>query len=235
VEPEPLLFDPFPAPRHDGTPTVAVLAGLGSGGFGKVVLVRSALRTEASTGDEEPQLFAMKVVSRVRQRRPKDQQRMANELAVMRDIEPSRFLERCHAAFESATEVFFVCDYIGGGDLFHHMVRRIKKGMGGFKESECKVMPAEVTCGLKHLHEHGFVHRDLKVENIMLDASGHLKIIDFGLALPITGPCEQAMTPTGSLSYMPQSSLATTATETAGARREAGTLTGGRWACWRMN
>jgi serine/threonine protein kinase len=195
---------------------VAVLAGLGSGGYGKVVLVTPAERTAA----EDNELYAMKVVSKVKQKRPKDRQRVENEFAVMCGTKPSRFLQHCHAAFESATDVFFVCDYMAGGDLFHHMVRRIEKGFGGFEESECRVLLAEVTCGLKHLHEQGFVHRDLKVENIMLDASGHIKIIDFGLALPITGSCEQAMTPTGSLSYMPPELISS------------GQKTGGRHTDW---
>jgi len=60
---------------------------------------------------------------------------------------------------------------------------------------------AEVTLGLEHLHARGFIHRDLKVENIMLDAVGHVKIIDFGLACQIIGDT-QPVSPTGSLSYM---------------------------------
>jgi serine/threonine protein kinase len=50
-----------------------------------------------------------------------------------------------------------------GGDLFYHMSARMEQGKWGFEESECKVLLAEVTLGLEHLHDHGFIHRDLKV------------------------------------------------------------------------
>jgi len=154
----------------------------------------------------------------VKQMRPKDKRRMQNELAVLRTA-PSRFIEHCHAAFESATDVFFVCDYIAGGDLFNHMVRHLKADKQAFTEPECRVLLAEMTLGLQHLHARGFIHRDLKLENIMIDGSGHAKIIDFGLACLITGDVEQNLSPTGSLSYMPPEMLK-------------GARTGGRHTDW---
>mmetsp|Transcript_26638 Transcript_26638/g.54543 ORF Transcript_26638/g.54543 Transcript_26638/m.54543 type:complete len:578 (+) Transcript_26638:31-1764(+) len=189
-------LDPFPAPFRHGKPTVEVVSGLGIGAFATVVLVKPL--GQSATKDN---VFAMKVVSKAKQPRKKDHTRMENELAVMYYTAPSRFLERCHAVFESATDVFFVCDYLPGGDLFSHMARRIKEGKKGFTEAQCIILLAEVTLGLEHLHERGFIHRDLKLENIMLDAVGHVKIIDFGLAAELTGT-EQVLSSTGSLCYM---------------------------------
>jgi len=214
--------DPFPAPWNDGTPSVEVLAGLGQGGFANVMLVSKPQHLGSHSVSTDQELFAMKVVSKVDKPRPKDQRRMANELAVMRDTLPSRFLERCHAAFESATDVFFVCDYLAGGDFFHHMVQRIKDGKGAFTELEYRTILAEVTLGLQHLHARGFIHRDLKVENLMLDASGHIKIIDFGLAVAIAeGEESQPLSPTGSVCYMAPEMI-----------KKVGLRTGGRHTDW---
>jgi len=187
-----------PQPSSDGTPHLEVVAGLGQGGYATVVLVKPAGRRATSAND----LFAMKVIDKSKHKRPKDKARVATELVVMRDIPPSRFLARCHSAFETAGNIFFVCDYIAGGDLYFHVNRCMKEGRLGFEEHECKVLLAEVTLGLVHLHAHGYIHRDLKIENVMLDASGHVKLIDFGLAVDINGASAQSMSPTGSLVSM---------------------------------
>ena len=51
-----------------------------------------------------------------------------------------------------------------------------------FKEDMAKFYAAQLVIAVGHLHERGFMHRDLKLENIMMDESGYIKIIDFGLA-----------------------------------------------------
>jgi serine/threonine protein kinase len=56
---------------------------------------------------------------------------------------------------------------------------------GGFPEVQARILLAEISLGLVHLHRFGFLHLDLKVENIMLDHAGHVKLIDFGLAVEL--------------------------------------------------
>jgi hypothetical protein len=123
------------SPRaNGGAPQVEVVDGLGQGGYATVVKVRSSLQalgggvSEGASGGvgtcsgtsnsaAPVSFFAMKVVSKHKHRRAKAQKRLATELKVMRDTKPSRFLERCHAAFESSSDIFFVCDYIEGKGL----------------------------------------------------------------------------------------------------------------------
>ena len=62
-------------------------------------------------------------------------------------------------------------------------------------------MLSETVLGLEHMHAHGLIHRDIKVENIMLDGAGHVKLIDFGLSCELRG-YEEPVSPTGSLIYM---------------------------------
>ena len=56
-------------------------------------------------------------------------------------------------------------DLCSGGDLFFHLVQRIKATDAGFEESEAKTLLAEIVLGLEHMHQHGFIHRDIKIEN----------------------------------------------------------------------
>jgi len=97
--------------------------------------------------------------------------------------------------------VLVVMDLQRGGDLFFHLMNRIDSTGVGFTEDETRVILAELYLALEHVHKQGFIHRDIKVENVMLDADGHVKLIDFGLA------CEVAqdvipLSPTGSIIYM---------------------------------
>ena len=80
-------------------------------------------------------------------------------------------------------------------------MQRVKATSKGFAESQAQVLLAEVVLGLEHLHKHDFIHRDIKVENVMLDAAGHAKLIDFGLARDVP-TLDEPLSPTGSLIYM---------------------------------
>ena len=67
--------------------------------------------------------------------------------------------------------------FIGGGELSKILKEQIK-----FKEHEVKFYITQLVLGVKYLHESNIMHRDLKLENLLLDQDGYLKIVDFGLA-----------------------------------------------------
>jgi len=67
-------------------------------------------------------VLSLKVTLKTRVPRSRDRRRLRNELKVMTDLPASPFLQRCHAAFETATRLFFVVDFNAGGDLFNHLV-----------------------------------------------------------------------------------------------------------------
>ena len=140
---------------------------LGKGSFGKVFLV-----ARKDTGV----LYAMKVISK---NRLSDQKRKAHTIAE-RDILStikSEFVVRLHYAFQTASKLFMVLDFMQGGELYFHM-----RQAGKFPVHVARFYAAEVLLALQDLHENGVIYRDLKPENILIDNSGHIKLADFNLA-----------------------------------------------------
>lgn len=68
-------------------------------------------------------------------------------------------------------------ELVSGGDLLNRVSQK-----GKLSVSDTRFYTAEIACGLFFLHGCDVVHRDLKLENVMLDSQGHVKITDFGLA-----------------------------------------------------
>ena len=176
--------------------SLVVRGGLGQGGYAAVV---KAMNTE--TGD----MLALKKVSKCAGKKSKARDRIALELKLMTELPECPFLMRCHSAFETSTNVYFALDLVTGGDLFFHLAQAQMANPSkvcGLPEDQCRVILSEVVVALQHMHTYGFIHRDVKVENIMLDAQGHVKLVDYGLACELKGDEDQPLSPMGSLIYM---------------------------------
>ncbi|KAK2178245.1 hypothetical protein NP493_551g01022 [Ridgeia piscesae] len=85
-------------------------------------------------------------------------------------------LTHLHATFQSPSHLFYVMEFLNGGDLMQHL-----DASGKFDEERSRFYAAEMLCGLQYLHGRGVIYRDLKLENVLLDRKGHAKIADFGL------------------------------------------------------
>lgn len=87
------------------------------------------------------------------------------------------FIVQLHYSFESDSKLYFVLDYLPGGELFYHLRKEQR-----FSEEKAKFYAAEILVALRCLHDNNIIYRDLKPENVLLDADGHIKLTDFGLS-----------------------------------------------------
>lgn len=72
-------------------------------------------------------------------------------------------------------------DYVSGGELFTHLFQRDR-----FTEDQVRIFIAEIVLAIEQLHKLGIIYRDIKLENILLDANGHIVVTDFGLSKELT-------------------------------------------------
>lgn len=87
------------------------------------------------------------------------------------------FIVKMHRAFQSDSKLYFVLDFLNGGELHFHM-----KKEGRFTENKTRFYASEVILAVEHLHKNGIIYRDLKPENILVNQDGHIKLTDFGLS-----------------------------------------------------
>lgn len=79
--------------------------------------------------------------------------------------------------FENPKEVFIVMEYAGGGDLLHYVKEKKR-----LSEKEGKTIFRQIVYGLAHIHSRNVLHRDIKLDNILLDGEEGVKICDFGVS-----------------------------------------------------
>ncbi|CAD7083225.1 unnamed protein product [Hermetia illucens] len=165
---------------------------LGTGAYGKVYLVRK------KGGSDHGKLYAMKVLKKATiVQKKKTAEHTRTERQVLEAIRQSPFLVGMHYAFQTETRLYLVLDYVSGGELFTHLYKNEH-----FTEDEVRIYIAEVVLALEQLHKLGIIYRDIKLENILLDANGHIVLTDFGLSKELHGSNERAYSFCGTLEYM---------------------------------
>ncbi len=92
-------------------------------------------------------------------------------------ITNSDFCVKLYYCLQSDNNIFLVMEYLIGGDL-----KSLLSIYTFFDEAMAKFYVAEIALALSYLHQHSIIHRDLKPDNVLVTASGHIKLTDFGLS-----------------------------------------------------
>nr|XP_028588698.1 serine/threonine-protein kinase N2 isoform X1 [Podarcis muralis] len=143
-------------------------AVLGRGHFGKVLLAEYKNTNE---------MFAIKALKKGDIVARDEVDSLMCEKRIFETVNSVRhpFLVNLFACFQTNDHVCFVMEYAAGGDLMMHIHTDV------FSEPRAVFYAACVVLGLQYLHEHKIVYRDLKLDNLLLDTEGFVKIADFGL------------------------------------------------------
>ncbi|KAK4156985.1 kinase-like domain-containing protein [Chaetomidium leptoderma] len=148
---------------------------LGTGTFARVCLVRPSHGTE---GDRS-RVYALKILRKTEVIKLKQLDHVRHERQILADVRGHPFITSFVASFSDHDFLYILLDYVPGGELFTYL-RKFRR----FDEDMARFYAAEIVLILEHLHEHqgGIAYRDMKPENLLLDAEGHIKLVDFGFA-----------------------------------------------------
>lgn len=162
---------------------------IGKGAYGKVKLARKL----DSPIDE---LFAVKIISK-EPLDPRSETRLRREISILKICNHENIL-KLKEIFEDSKKLYIVTEFIPDGTLFSWLKKR------GFRipEELVKMFISQIASAVKYLHSFGIFHRDIKLENILIDNTKgfKLKIIDFGLGC-ILGPGQFSQEAVGTLKY----------------------------------
>jgi serine/threonine protein kinase len=146
------------------------LTCLGKGSYGTVFLVK-----QHATG----RLYAQKQFRKASMTVHKKMiEQTKTERVILESINRHAFVVKLYYAFQDHEKLYLILEYAQGGELFHHLAAERM-----FPEETVAFYMAEMVLALDHLHHTvGVIYRDLKPENCLLDAEGHLLLTDFGLS-----------------------------------------------------
>uniref|UniRef100_A0A663LWD6 cGMP-dependent protein kinase n=1 Tax=Athene cunicularia TaxID=194338 RepID=A0A663LWD6_ATHCN len=163
-----------------------VVTTLGVGGFGRVELVKVK---------NENMAFAMKCIKKKHVVDTKQEAHIYSEKKILEQI-CSPFIVKLYRTFKDSKYVYMLLEACLGGELWS-----LLRDRGSFDEATTKFCVGCVTEAFDYLHHIGIIYRDLKPENLILDAEGYIKLVDFGFAKKI-GSGEKTWTFCGTPEYV---------------------------------
>ncbi|XP_042193832.1 MAP/microtubule affinity-regulating kinase 3a isoform X11 [Callorhinchus milii] len=147
-----------------------LLKTIGKGNFAKVKLARHIL-----TGRE----VAIKIIDKT-QLNPTSLQKLFREVRIMKCLNHPNIV-KLFEVIETEKTLYLVMEYASGGEVFDYLVAH-----GRMKEKEARAKFRQIVSAVQYCHQKRIVHRDLKAENLLLDADMNIKIADFGFSNEFT-------------------------------------------------
>jgi len=160
---------------------------IGKGSFAKVYLVKNK---------SNQKIYSMKKLDKPFLKRTKQEQHTINERILLSKMN-NPFLVKLYCCFQDNEHLYFIMEFIQGGELFFHLHRETR-----FDDEKTSFYIAELILALDFLHKNKVIYRDIKPENILLDVKGHIKLTDFGLCRMCCSKNEKVFTICGTPFYI---------------------------------
>ncbi|XP_042269462.1 MAP/microtubule affinity-regulating kinase 4 isoform X3 [Thunnus maccoyii] len=156
--------------EHPHIGNYRLLKTIGKGNFAKVKLARHIL-----TGRE----VAIKIIDKT-QLNPTSLQKLFREVRIMKTLNHPNIVQ-LFEVIETEKTLYLIMEYASGGEVFDYLVAH-----GRMKEKEARAKFRQIVSAVHYCHQKNIVHRDLKAENLLLDANSNIKIADFGFSNEFT-------------------------------------------------
>ena len=156
---------------------------IGEGAFGFVRVAQQRLSRE---------LIAVKTFEKVRLRDSSSRRRLENEIRVLQRIRHP-YIVRLYEVFESPKRIHLCMEHVSHGTLHRHLTLHKR-----LPENEVRRLVRQLVGALAYLHQRAIAHRDIKLENVLLDEKCDVRLIDFGFAILSRG---KLRVPCGSPAY----------------------------------
>lgn len=161
---------------------------IGRGSYAKVLMVELK---------KTKRIYAMKVIKKALVTDDEDIDWVQTEKHVFETASNHPFLVGLHSCFQTPSRLFFVIEFVRGGDLMFHMQRQRR-----LPEEHARFYAAEISLALNFLHCKGIIYRDLKLDNVLLDHEGHIKLTDYGMCKEGIRPGDTTSTFCGTPNYI---------------------------------
>ena len=151
---------------------------IGIGTYGKIYV---------ASKKSSNKLYAIKILNKKNVHNKFELQNIKTERTVLAKLNHP-FIQKLYYAFQTKGNLYFITQFMHGGELNYHIY---KEPNNYFSEEKARFYASEIILAINYLHKNNCIYRDLKPENVLIDITGHIKLIDLGLSKLCEGyPCK---------------------------------------------